>query len=357
MHLIKNIFVVISILICMCLVVPQAFASELAIEKIREASNSIKLCMRNKDAYRMAVTGIRTLSGDSNSLTVWLSDVLTSELAKNSQITVVERERLEQIVHENSLAFDDLFNENNAIKLGQFLNADIIINGTITMLSNDISLTLRVVNCNTGVVVSGCGFTGVIKKTPNLIILYSQSKSKLNQQIGKQKKHQKNEKINSLRSVPKYITESQVKNFIISHNIYDSRRNSEAQYTDNLIDNNDETITDLNTGLIWEKAGSERTFIYEDITVYINRLNGNNAYGFNDWRLPTLEELMSLIRADTVSELHISPLFSTKQRWCWTSDRYSSDAAWFVDFRLGHSTWFSISNDYYIRAVRTAYPK
>lgn len=65
-------------------------------------------------------------------------------------------------------------------------------------------------------------------------------------------------------------------------------------------DNRDGTVTDTLTGLIWTKnaniAGKAMTHI--DALEYIKELNSKKMLGYNDWRLPTIEELGSLIVKD-----------------------------------------------------------
>jgi len=57
-------------------------------------------------------------------------------------------------------------------------------------------------------------------------------------------------------------------------------------------DNNDGTVTDLNTGLIWQKFLFENKFTYADAVAAADTFSLN---GYNDWRLPTIKELYSLI--------------------------------------------------------------
>jgi len=56
-------------------------------------------------------------------------------------------------------------------------------------------------------------------------------------------------------------------------------------------DNNDGTITDLNTGLMWmQNPGSKKTFEQAVTGAAVCRVGG-----YDDWRLPTIKELFSLI--------------------------------------------------------------
>jgi hypothetical protein len=56
-------------------------------------------------------------------------------------------------------------------------------------------------------------------------------------------------------------------------------------------DNGDGTITDLNTGLIWIKDPGEKVDYYEGIGL----AEGYELSGYDDWRVPTIKELYSLM--------------------------------------------------------------
>lgn len=56
-------------------------------------------------------------------------------------------------------------------------------------------------------------------------------------------------------------------------------------------DNNDGTITDLNTGLMWQKDPGEKK-TWEQV---MTELSSFELAGYTDWRLPTIKELYSLI--------------------------------------------------------------
>jgi hypothetical protein len=61
--------------------------------------------------------------------------------------------------------------------------------------------------------------------------------------------------------------------------------------TPSYVNNGDGTITDLNTGLMWQRDPGAKTS-------YIDALSGASTLtlgGYNDWRMPTIKELYSLI--------------------------------------------------------------
>jgi len=58
------------------------------------------------------------------------------------------------------------------------------------------------------------------------------------------------------------------------------------------LDNNDGTVSDLNTGLMWQQFLFENKFTYGDALAIADTFSLNS---FNDWRLPSIKELYSLI--------------------------------------------------------------
>jgi len=119
-------------------------------------------------------------------------------------------------------------------------------------------------------------------------------------------------------------------------------------------DNEDGTITDHATGLMWQKSGSDNFINYENSKVYIGEINRKKFAGYSDWRLPTVDELKSLLTSDKQSnDLYINPIFDKTQCVCWTSDQRGPGSAWIVYFIDGLVYW-SNSNNLYVRAVRSA---
>jgi len=79
-------------------------------------------------------------------------------------------------------------------------------------------------------------------------------------------------------------------------------------------------IIDHATGLMWEQFGSRSPMERDQADVYIQKLNETNFAGFQDWRLPTIEELASLIEPIGMNErTYINPHFFPLL-WCWAVD-------------------------------------
>ena len=123
------------------------------------------------------------------------------------------------------------------------------------------------------------------------------------------------------------------------------------------IDNNNDTISDILTGLMWQKSGSEIDMIYKNTQIYIDEINSRYFAGYNDWRLSTMEELITLLEPQkSADKLYINPIFDKKQDWCWSLNSRSSDFVWCIDFRTGCVDYSQLDAINYVRAVRFINP-
>jgi len=124
----------------------------------------------------------------------------------------------------------------------------------------------------------------------------------------------------------------------------------------NYIDNNNDTISDIVTGLMWQKSGSEIDITYKDALIYIDEINNRCFAGYDDWRLSTMIELITLLEPQkNVNNLYISSIFEKKQDWCWSLNTRSPDTAWCIDLKNGCVDWSRFDAINYVRAVRTLY--
>ena len=155
------------------------------------------------------------------------------------------------------------------------------------------------------------------------------------------------------------------------------------------VDNGDGTITDNQTGLMWEmKDASDSTQDFDNprdvdnyytwsissgppdgtaFTDFLPRLNGEIAGtvpseqlgGHNDWRMPTSAELQTLLfesYPSSISPCIVDPIFSptTTEKIYWSSTSNASDpnGAWFVTFSTGNVVTGNKINNGSVRAVR-----
>ncbi len=117
----------------------------------------------------------------------------------------------------------------------------------------------------------------------------------------------------------------------------------------------DSVVVDQNSGLMWQQGGLSNRMDFETAKKWIDDLNQRGYAGYSDWRLPTLEEAMSLVeRAKMNGGLYIDPIFDKTQRYIWTADPVAGSATvWVVYFYSGYCNPYYLLYDIYLRAVRS----
>ncbi len=82
----------------------------------------------------------------------------------------------------------------------------------------------------------------------------------------------------------------------------------------NFHDNNDGTIADRATGLVWSKADSGLGMNWQEALAWVQQKNAEKFLGHDDWRLPSVKELQSIVdynrSPETTHSPAIDPLFS-----------------------------------------------
>ena len=172
-----------------------------------------------------------------------------------------------------------------------------------------------------------------------------------------------------LRSTPKQLWDSDIEKMLGKYNFFVKRMNEVGHFPNYFVDNVDGTVTDRVTGLMWEKGGSPSAMRYWSAKRYVSRLNKERSRGYNDWRIPTTEELASLLeRNPNKRGLYLAPLLDGKPKAYWTSDPVPTAHTWatqnsVVDFSnasidsansaSGHNTLGWEEDQCFIRAVRS----
>ncbi len=104
----------------------------------------------------------------------------------------------------------------------------------------------------------------------------------------------------------------------------------------------DKVVIDHTTGLMWHQSGSFKNISWKRAKKWVTDLNEKGYAGFSDWRLPTLEEAVSLLEpGEKNGNQFIDPVFDKMQSSIWTCDSNVSsaslklDRAWSVNFNHG----------------------
>jgi hypothetical protein len=100
-----------------------------------------------------------------------------------------------------------------------------------------------------------------------------------------------------------------------------------------------QTVTDMRTNIIWQLRGSGHTSIRK-LRTWIAELNRAGFGGYSDWRLPTIDEVLSLLEPEkNANGLHIDSCFSATQTYVFTADRRQPGGFWLVDFGRARVYW------------------
>ena len=157
------------------------------------------------------------------------------------------------------------------------------------------------------------------------------------------------------RSVPKNNLQD-CSEMLRKYGFFDTHKNKNGKGIKHLYETKEiprqNVIMDSASGLMWQQSGSDKYMKYEKAKEYVDQLNRDQFAGYSDWRLPTLEETMSLMETTKMNgDLYIDPKFDKQQQWIWTSDLFSVSSAWVVDF--GDGCGYNAFYGYYcVRAVR-----
>ncbi len=116
-------------------------------------------------------------------------------------------------------------------------------------------------------------------------------------------------------------------------------------------------ILDRATGLRWQQAGSPYPVSWKAAHNLIAEINRQGNYGRHRWRLPTIDELMSLL-TDTPHghDFCMEPIFDSNLKWLWSCDRRSFTTAWYVSVDMGYVASEDFSAQFFVKAVCSPEP-
>lgn len=131
------------------------------------------------------------------------------------------------------------------------------------------------------------------------------------------------------------------------------------------IDHSDGTVTDKTTGLMWKRCSEGQVFAGSTCTGTADGFDWGGALvvatsssfaGHNDWRLPNIKELRSIVEQHCVFPPINADVFpNTPQDWFWSSSSYAPYGfyAWVVTFDAGGSQGANKGNHIKVRLVRS----
>jgi hypothetical protein len=117
----------------------------------------------------------------------------------------------------------------------------------------------------------------------------------------------------------------------------------------------DGTTVDHKTGLQWATEESPKQLNFEEAEKHCAALR---LGGFDDWRLPDLEELESIRDLGRHNPCIDPKFFKSNANWVWsrTPTAWSSGCAWVVYFYYGNVNYDDRYGRAFVRAVRRVSP-
>jgi hypothetical protein len=175
--------------------------------------------------------------------------------------------------------------------------------------------------------------------------------------------------------VPRTVTDKEIPALLQKWNFFERDKHWTGEFPNDFVEEK-LTVLDRTTGLLWTKAVYNDFRDYIEVRLRVRSLNRQRSAGYNDWRLPTLEEAASLLSCERREgdRLYLHPLFPALPRdldcdgpastlltadyTYYTKNSLSLTSLWGVNFWAAKfigscSCDFDLHHGYHIRLCRT----
>jgi hypothetical protein len=138
------------------------------------------------------------------------------------------------------------------------------------------------------------------------------------------------------------INDEEIGPLVKKWNFFDRELNPSGRFDNALVSTaDDEIVVDLRTNLMWQSGGIDIGSI-RHIQRQIVEINKSRFGGHTDWRLPTMEEAMSLMEpVKNDKGVYLNHCFSKEQPFVFVDNQRKPGGYWFVDFKQGRPFWSS----------------
>ncbi len=118
-------------------------------------------------------------------------------------------------------------------------------------------------------------------------------------------------------------------------------------------DNGNGTVTDLATGLMWQREDDNNERLWGDANIHCQ---GLSLGGYQNWRVPNIKELQSIVDRRVVDpgiDGSVFPNTIANTYWSATTSANNNTEAWVIDFSNDFvAPVFKASHTWYVRCVR-----
>jgi len=122
------------------------------IEKMMAIQEGDKVYQEMKKVTRIAITEF-TYGDEFNDFTRNVQDILYTNLIQRG-MTVVEREKMEQVLNELGKSFSGIIDSSTAAEIGKMLGVEAIVVGTVADMGNSVDLRARLVDVEKGAAIT-----------------------------------------------------------------------------------------------------------------------------------------------------------------------------------------------------------
>jgi hypothetical protein len=259
---------------------------------------------------KLAVMDLKAKHGVKESLAEGLSVVIRDAIQNSEDYEVLSKDDVEVVAKRTailqSLGCDDT---QCLIDIGRSLGTKFMVAGAISKFGDTYNLSLRLINT----MGKDAGVKKRVSKTckcaeDELIGTSVRVAALLMGETGTQSASSSTKKYTTpkraigppfhLRSQPRTLTINDVKTMLFKYNFYDKDFNEEGHFINDFLAHGDGTVTDRATGLMWlveAPAIKVEYGEYWSIDDVLKFFNGNRFAGYSDWRIPTIEEIASIL--------------------------------------------------------------
>jgi len=138
-------------------------------DKVMDIREGDKVYQEMKKVTRIAITEF-TYGDDFNDFTRNVQDILYTNLIQ-SGMTVVEREKMEQVMEELAKSFSGMIDSATAAEIGKMLGVEAIIVGTVADMGDSVDLRARLVDVEKGAAITAAQIA--VNKNPTITKILS----------------------------------------------------------------------------------------------------------------------------------------------------------------------------------------
>ena len=257
-----------------------------------------------------------------------LLETFTNKIADSGKFKVVDRSKVNEIKKQHEFQNSDWSNDEKVAKLGNALNANMVVVGKLMPFQKKINASFRILDVNTMEIVSTAD--GVFN---DILAFFNKIPEIVKKLTGE---------IKSI-STTSNITTSKPESSSVSTNVSTSKNTTTYGYNIGDTGPGGGTIYHIGGLYIYEVSPILGECDWETAKELVNNYRGG---GYDDWYLPGRQDLMLIYK-----DLKLTG-FLHDSSWTWSSQVAVYNSAYYLSFSLGTESYTNINNLRSVRAIR-----